>query len=755
MPQHAVARLAPAIVVSLLLTACQTTSGGSASGTTADTGVRSYNIFFDQADHLDELLAAQRWDEAADLYEEEYPFFTKNRDDADLKTDLTTVAKSVDADRDPHRQKALTALKAISWPSARQQWPEVRSVLDQARSEVDADEDADILDVLGTPLPSGPELVDALKGVEARLKEDAPAELASYPLTAKTDFFEAYPLDLDRKATLDAALPRLRATFASMSPAGVASFQAQYGTHLSDSAKTTFADAAFAALVKAESRGREPSLEQILTAFRKAKAQDLAPKQLSEPSVRFVEVTSRTLLREGQVEFPAAVDVDIPVEIQKQSLDRALANTSAKGLDYLVVFDVAVARTSRGVASKERVPSQFQSGTRSETNPAYLPAQMALQQAQSNLQSVKIQAATGCIGCGLIPALLHAAMSAAAEDEANKNIQAAMSRLSSTPPMIDKPVYSDYTFDRAHVDASKALSVNYYVIDLRTRTYYKSFLTISEKKPFTVAYKLHDRDRNRASHLANAHSEEEVGAFEKAPVTVKLSEILQHYAAHKKQARPLPSVATLRAEMLKDKNTALAKYKDNTFDARPLNDPRFDSVVVVYNPEGGVGSGFFVKPDLVLTNYHVVDGAKFLEMKLYDGSETFGKVVKTDIRLDLALVHVQTRGKPVRFYSGNTIDLGVTAEAIGHPNGLNFSVTRGVVSALRPLESQNAPGGKEILFIQTDTAINPGNSGGPLFIEDRVVGVNTQKLARVDVEGIGFAIHYSEVSRFLSEDFGS
>lgn len=754
-PRHPMVRIAPIVIVGLLLVACQTTTGALIGGTTADNGARSYNIFFDQADHLEELVAAERWDEAADLYEDENAFFSKNRDDAELKADLTIVAKAIDGNREPHRQKALASLTALSWPVDRRRWSDVREMLDQARSEVAADKDAEVLAVLGTPLPSGPELAEAFKAAEYRIKQNAPAELASYPLTNGTGFFDAYPIDLDRKATLDAALPNLRATFAGMSPTEVASFRAHYGEHLSDAAKTQFSDAAFASLLKAQTAGREPTLEHILAAFQKAKAQDLAPKKLSEPVVRFVEVTSRTLLREGQVEFPAAVDVDMPVEVQKQPLDQALAHTASKGLDYLIVFDVAVARTTRRVASKERVPSQYQSSTRSETNPAYLPAQMALQQAQSNLQTVKIQAATGCIGCGLVPALIHAAMAAAAEDEANKKIQAAMSRLSTTPPMVDKPVYSDYNFDRAHVDASKALSVNYYVIDFRKRVYYKSFLTVSEKKPFTVAYKLHDRDRNRSSHLSNADSEETVAAFEKAPVSVKLSEILQHYASQKKQAQPLPSIAVLRSEMLKDKNTALAKYKDNTFDARPLNDSRFDSVVVVYNPEGGVGSGFFVKPDLVLTNYHVVDGVKFVEMKLYDGSETFGKVVKSDIRLDLALVRVQTRGKPVRFYSGNTVDLGVTAEAIGHPNGLNYSVTRGVISALRPLESQNAPGGKEILFIQTDAAINPGNSGGPLFIEDRVVGVNTQKLARVDVEGIGFAIHFSEVSRFLSEDFGS
>jgi len=202
-----------------------------------------------------------------------------------------------------------------------------------------------------------------------------------------------------------------------------------------------------------------------------------------------------------------------------------------------------------------------------------------------------------------------------------------------------------------------------------------------------------------------------------------------------------------------DKNQALAAYKERTYDARALNDPRFDHVVVIYNPTGSIGSGFYVTPDLVLTNYHVIEGAKYAEMKLYNGHETFGKVVKSDVRLDLALVKVQEKGKPVQFYNKNTLDLGSTTEAIGHPKGLEFTITRGVVSAVRKKPSVFDTGGKDVLFVQTDTPINPGNSGGPLFLGDMVVGVNDNKLVGVDTEGISFSIHYSEVEKFLKEDF--
>jgi serine protease Do len=136
---------------------------------------------------------------------------------------------------------------------------------------------------------------------------------------------------------------------------------------------------------------------------------------------------------------------------------------------------------------------------------------------------------------------------------------------------------------------------------------------------------------------------------------------------------------------------------------------------------------------------------------MFNGEKTFGKVVASDIRLDLALIKTQARETPLEFYVGNTLPLGGGVEAIGHPSGLEFSITRGIISAQRELQSSYAPGGKPIVFIQTDTVVNPGNSGGSLFIEDKVIGIITKKLAATEVEGLGFAIHYSELDKFMSK----
>ena len=141
-----------------------------------------------------------------------------------------------------------------------------------------------------------------------------------------------------------------------------------------------------------------------------------------------------------------------------------------------------------------------------------------------------------------------------------------------------------------------------------------------EKKNFEVAYNISDRDPDKEKYLSEVDNEETVVEWEEQASTVKLTQLIGHYLERIEEIKPLPDIVALRAEMMEDKNTALATYTANRFDARPLNDPRFDSVVVVYvSAKRGLGTGFFIMPDIVLTNWHVVKETKFVEMKTYDG----------------------------------------------------------------------------------------------------------------------------------------
>ncbi|MGE5640011.1 MAG: Do family serine endopeptidase, partial [Clostridia bacterium] len=170
---------------------------------------------------------------------------------------------------------------------------------------------------------------------------------------------------------------------------------------------------------------------------------------------------------------------------------------------------------------------------------------------------------------------------------------------------------------------------------------------------------------------------------------------------------------------------------------------RFGVPIPKQGPQGerhGVGSGFIVSPDgYILTNAHVVDGAKNVDVKLTDRREFTAKVVGTDPKSDIALIKIDARDLPVvKIGHSKDIKVGEWVVAMGSPFGFENSVTAGIVSAT----SRSLPGDSYVPFIQTDVAVNPGNSGGPLFdMDGNVVGINSQIYSQTGgYMGLSFAI---------------
>ena len=167
----------------------------------------------------------------------------------------------------------------------------------------------------------------------------------------------------------------------------------------------------------------------------------------------------------------------------------------------------------------------------------------------------------------------------------------------------------------------------------------------------------------------------------------------------------------------------------------------YNSVFVVYSGNS-MGSGFAIGENCIITNAHVISNQYDVRIETYGGEIKRAFIVALDERIDIAVIGVEDASfTPLRVADLSTVSVGDDVYAIGAPNSLAFTLTKGVVSSKERLVSRQK-------FIQTDAAINTGNSGGPLLNDTgEVVGVNSYKMS--DSEGIGLAIPIDVVVSFL------
>ena len=177
------------------------------------------------------------------------------------------------------------------------------------------------------------------------------------------------------------------------------------------------------------------------------------------------------------------------------------------------------------------------------------------------------------------------------------------------------------------------------------------------------------------------------------------------------------------------------------------------------------GSGVIYKKEgkyaYLVTNTHVINGAKKVDILLADGNKVPGEVVGSDIYSDIAVVRISAdKAKAVaEFGDSNQLTVGETAIAIGSPLGTDYanSVTQGIISSQGRNVKLKADNGQNISTraLQTDAAINPGNSGGPLInIQGQVIGITSSKISnngQTSVEGMSFAIPANDVVNIIKQ----
>src|SRR5438094_7690756 len=200
-----------------------------------------------------------------------------------------------------------------------------------------------------------------------------------------------------------------------------------------------------------------------------------------------------------------------------------------------------------------------------------------------------------------------------------------------------------------------------------------------------------------------------------------------------------PSVVIIEISKKNDSSESSA-LEDLFFQGPPdENNPRRNPGAL--RPIQSEGSGFIVRPEgYIFTNFHVVEGADKIEVKLRDGRNFPATVVGTDEKTDIAVIKIDAKDLPVvQLGDSDAVRVGQFAFAIGAPFKLDYTFTYGVLSGKGRSKLLQTGAYSISDYLQTDASINPGNSGGPLCdIDGKVIGMNT--LINGMNRGLGFAI---------------
>jgi len=221
----------------------------------------------------------------------------------------------------------------------------------------------------------------------------------------------------------------------------------------------------------------------------------------------------------------------------------------------------------------------------------------------------------------------------------------------------------------------------------------------------------------------------------------------------------LPTELPRFDELTPEERVNVAVYQNAIRSAVNINtlSVRTDPVFLRATPSSGQGSGTIINQQgLILTNYHVVKGAKEIQVTLFDGKTFDAKLVGLDPPTDVAVLKIDAPPDyldPVKFGDSNALLVGQRVFAIGNPFGLERTLSTGIISSLNRSLGDPRKGLTIKSVIQIDADINPGSSGGPLLdSQGRMIGMNTAIASRTgESAGVGFAIPASTIARIVPQ----
>ena len=460
---------------------------------------------------------------------------------------------------------------------------------------------------------------------------------------------------------------------------------------------------------------------------------------------------------------------DLPLDSYEE---KGTAATAAPCL--LLVEQPGNVRAAHRVVDFQTVASQYQSGVRSEKNPDYEAAQARLREAQR--ETKKRGPSILRVGdpmLDLVGLLVGGVIATFGQIGSDDDLDEALAELKETPRSRDRPVYRAYEFERSTVRAGKEATIPIALRDLRRGRIWRSQLRQREMRQFSILDGLDPRDRDYEQHRAGAFSWQEFEHWQRQPPQLPMSALVaalieragtnerprssdselvaeasptaprvdRSEAVETESENPsvLPFIAALEpnagpgtgSARSEDQSRVIQDIPPSTESRAPRRteagvertvlaaalDPRVASVVRL---EAGSrrGSGFYVRPRLVVTTDDLVGRTSVIDVTTSDGETVLGLVVHTDPDRNLAVVHVPRAGRPAPFFDESPLGSGRTVDVLELIGQGQARLTRATLQAGNRMTS-----GAPALHLDLDAADAATSTGAPVFLNDRAIAV--------------------------------
>lgn len=368
------------ILLSLLVGSCAVTGPGIPK-----TG---YNFFFTPGKHVEELVNKGKFDAAEQVYMREIDYFRKHPHK--YQRALVNLAKHLNQNLEPQFKTIISNVDAINWPEPYADWSHIYDVLKEGKKAFRDYDARPLFKNTGQRLL----LVDLLKSkvdtLKKRIKNNAVNIFSHYSLSSSPDFFLNYPVSLNANTFITSNIDIFKHKIMSVSPDKIKLIFDKYKTYLSTNFCDELGTMYYKKTLNDVTVNSRPDFSDIICATTKTSKSGIPIVAIPDVSLALIKVTNNTLLKDGSIEFPVSMYVDVPFKTRKTQVSKVLDVHQTTSNDIFIFVDVIEARTSQQILKKERVISKYQSETRTEPNPDYNLAQNEVNIARQRLISAQI-----------------------------------------------------------------------------------------------------------------------------------------------------------------------------------------------------------------------------------------------------------------------------------------------------------------------------------------------------------------------------